>query len=104
MTIQSELMRISSLLKGENIPHDLIGGLAVGFLGVARFTNDIDLLIDESDRKRAVDLLLENGYFINGRRDMTPIEYLNWLEENWDLFQDNEPRPDISEYEGEFRL
>jgi hypothetical protein len=64
MTIKSELMRISNLLKTAKIPHGLIGGLAVGFSGVARFTNDIDLLIDETDRAHALDLLTHNGYKI----------------------------------------
>jgi Nucleotidyl transferase AbiEii toxin, Type IV TA system len=62
MAIKSQLMRISNLLKSEKIPHGLIGGLAVGFSGVARFTNDIDLLIDESDRAHALDVLTRIGY------------------------------------------
>jgi hypothetical protein len=35
---------------------------------------------------------------------MTPLEYLTWLEENWDLVPDSQPRPDIDEYQGDFRL
>ena len=30
---------------------------------------------------------------------MTPLEYLDWLVENWDLVEDNQLRPDIEEYE-----
>jgi hypothetical protein len=35
---------------------------------------------------------------------MTPLEYLDWLEENWDLVQDKQPRPNIDDYQGDFCL
>ena len=62
MAIKDELIRLTAALRNANIPHALIGGLAVGFSGVARFTNDIDLLIDDADRERAVRELGTLGY------------------------------------------
>ncbi len=46
MNIIKNLITLGDLLRGEKIDFALIGGLALGFYGVQRFTNDIDLLID----------------------------------------------------------
>lgn len=64
MTIKSELIRLTAALHGAQVRHALIGGLAVGFAGVARFTNDIDFLVDADDRDRATAALAPLGYAV----------------------------------------
>lgn len=64
MSIKFELERITAALQSAKVSHALIGGLALGFAGVTRFTNDIDLLVDEKDCERAVSELRTLGYTI----------------------------------------
>jgi hypothetical protein len=48
--------------KKEDVRYALIGGFALGALGVARSTVDIDFLIDRNDLPKAEKIMTENGY------------------------------------------
>lgn len=48
--------------KKAKIPFVLIGGFAVNYYKVSRFTGDVDILIDERDFQRVLPLLEQVGY------------------------------------------
>lgn len=48
--------------KKANIPFVLIGGFAVNYYKVSRFTGDVDILIDERNFKKVLPLLEQAGY------------------------------------------
>lgn len=50
MSLKDTLSTATDLLSKESIPHALIGGFALAAYGVARATQDIDLLVDGSDK------------------------------------------------------
>ena len=64
MNIFEYLKKIHHLLSQEGIDFAIIGGLALGAHGVQRFTNDIDILIDGTDRLRLKQLMLKSGFHI----------------------------------------
>lgn len=64
MNLNILLTDLKKDLDSEQIECALIGGLAVGYLGYQRFTNDIDLLVHEDDKEKLKTLLLKKGYSI----------------------------------------
>lgn len=58
------LNEIHKLLSDSKIDHALIGGLALGAHGVQRFTNDIDLLIEESNIDHTLEILESEGHTV----------------------------------------
>ena len=55
------LREVSALLRGADVAHALIGGVAVGLHGYARATADIDLLVDGARRDRVIELMRSAG-------------------------------------------
>ncbi len=60
--IFDHLQKIHKLLANAGIDSAIIGGLALGAHGVQRYTNDIDLLVDGTERLRLKHLMLANGF------------------------------------------
>ncbi len=56
------LQNVHRALAHANVPHAIIGGLALGALGAPRMTKDVDLLIAEEDRERAATALTSLGF------------------------------------------
>ena len=84
MNIKNQLETIALLLNRGQIPFALIGGLAVGALGIQRFTNDIDLLVDGSLRSDIKRIFLANGYSVHSENneflqlhgEMSPVDIM----------------------------
>ena len=64
MNISKELRKIAQILNSNNIEYALCGGLAVALHGYPRATQDIDLLVQESDLKVILSLLNSLDYNI----------------------------------------
>lgn len=62
MQLRKTIELAHKCLSQAGIEHALIGGIALGSLGVNRATADLDLLIDENDYVSAKSLLLQNGF------------------------------------------
>lgn len=62
MNIFEHLQHIARIVNEGQLDFALIGGLALGAYGVQRFTNDIDFLIDGTERLRLKQLLLKNSF------------------------------------------
>jgi len=60
--IHQTLKEVHDILVNADIEHALIGGLALGNLGVHRATMDVDLLVDGDARERALQALESYGY------------------------------------------
>lgn len=65
------LRAVARVLTGANVPHALIGGLAVGIRsGVPRATLDIDIAISTAaDKSFVTELLVSTGFHLVGRFD-----------------------------------
>lgn len=50
-------------LQREGVEYSLIGGVAIAFHAVPRFTKDIDLLLRKSDLPKMTAILNKEGYF-----------------------------------------
>ncbi len=64
-TPELALRDIALRLRALDVPFALVGGLAVGIHGEARFTRDVDLALvveDDAEAERIVFLLRESGY------------------------------------------
>lgn len=68
---------ITTKLKELKIPYALIGGLALGFYKYKRFTNDIDILIDENGYNKLTEKVIGLGYKynFNGARGIQHTEH-----------------------------
>lgn len=64
MDLRKTLKHVHGLLNSHKIDHALIGGLALACYGSTRATVDLDLLIHESAKEKAKELLLENGFHL----------------------------------------
>jgi predicted nucleotidyltransferase len=64
MGIRETLKQASTALTEAGIDHALIGGMALGCLGMHRATADVDLLIDGSKKELAKEALIDNGFRI----------------------------------------
>lgn len=62
MNLRSTLKLAHYLFEQNNIPHALIGGLALACYGSTRATIDLDLLIPEEHKQKSRELLLANGF------------------------------------------
>jgi hypothetical protein len=60
--IHQTLKEVHDILVDADIEHALIGGLALGNLGIHRATMDVDLLVDGDARERALQALESHGY------------------------------------------
>ena len=65
MSLYVEFDRIVRALTAADIKFAVVGGLAVGLHGFIRATEDIDLLVAESDLSKAAQFLLSTGYIQN---------------------------------------
>ena len=61
-SIKSTLIEAHNILKDLNIDHALIGGLALGNLGVHRATVDVDLLVDGDEKNKIPSAFESKGY------------------------------------------
>lgn len=64
MNVVESLRYSHELLKKENIPHALIGGMALSEYGYGRGTQDVDWLIPEESAERVKTLLLGDGFTV----------------------------------------
>ncbi len=64
MELQKTLIFLHDIFSTNDIEHALIGGLALACYGSTRATVDLDLIIDESDKNNACELMLNNGFSI----------------------------------------
>ena len=62
MDLLEELIGVLGALDAAQVPYALCGGMAVAFYGYARFTKDIDLLIQAGDIERAKAVLGKIGF------------------------------------------
>ena len=60
--ILQTLREVHNILTDANIDHALIGGLALGNLGIHRATMDVDLLVDGEAREQIIQVLELHGY------------------------------------------
>ena len=64
MFLEDTLTTTQKSLETEGISYAIIGGFALAAYGVARATQDIDILIDENDADRAKEQLTQAGFKI----------------------------------------
>ncbi|MEK7790646.1 MAG: hypothetical protein AAB309_03365, partial [Deltaproteobacteria bacterium] len=64
MNLKELLISVRNALQTAQIEHALIGAFAMAHYGVQRATGDIDFLIDETDRKKALTALEKLGFRI----------------------------------------
>ncbi len=69
--IRDTLIQAHRALTDAGIDHALIGGLALGALGVHRATLDADLLVPGSERAAAVESLAAAGFVLRGETPET---------------------------------
>ncbi|MFT4554834.1 MAG: hypothetical protein ACI93T_000976 [Porticoccaceae bacterium] len=62
MDLREELNQLIESLNREQIPYALCGGMALAVHGHPRFTQDLDLLIQESDLQRLIEVAERLGY------------------------------------------
>jgi len=67
--IKDTLIEAHTILKDLNIDHALIGGLALGNLGVHRATVDVDLLVDGSAKSKIQQAFEAKGYKLQVETD-----------------------------------
>ncbi len=64
MNLRATLKLAHSLLQQQQIPHAMIGGLAMACYGSGRATVDLDLLIHEENKDQVKKLFLTNGFTV----------------------------------------
>ncbi|MFM8268568.1 MAG: nucleotidyltransferase [Pseudomonadota bacterium] len=69
MTLKELLLKSHEALSGSAVDHALIGGFALAALGVARATNDVDFLINETQKELAKKALTRAGWSIELETD-----------------------------------
>jgi hypothetical protein len=62
MDLRKTLKLVHSLFVANNIEHALIGGLGLACYGSTRATIDLDLIIFETDKNLAFEILTKNGF------------------------------------------
>ena len=63
MNVFYEFWKIAKVFETERIPYALVGGVAIAFHSVPRFTKDIDILINPQARDQVSKALKSEGYF-----------------------------------------
>ena len=66
MNVFEEFKRLVMELEKQEVRYALVGGVAVAFYTEPRFTQDIDLLVESEDFKKAESILEKAGYFESG--------------------------------------
>ncbi len=83
MNLRATLKLAHDLLEMNNIPHALIGGLALACYGSTRATIDLDLLVREEHKQKVKELFLANGFNITNESpevlQFTGIGYVDIL-------------------------
>ncbi len=64
MNLKELLISVHQMLQDAQIEHALIGAFAMAHYGIQRATGDIDFLIDENDKKKALSAFKEKGFNI----------------------------------------
>ena len=64
MNLKDLLINVHTSLEAANIHHALIGAFAMAHYGVQRATGDIDFLIDETDKQKALQALKKLNFKI----------------------------------------
>lgn len=62
MDLRTTLKYVHNLFNNSSIAHALIGGLGLACYGSTRATIDLDLIIYESDKDKAREILIQNGF------------------------------------------
>jgi hypothetical protein len=65
--IFEEFKKLLEMLRRENLPYALCGGLALAVYGITRATEDIDLIIEESSLPRIRELAASLGFRFDPR-------------------------------------
>lgn len=77
------LKHAHSLLEQNNIPHALIGGLALACYGSTRATVDLEFLVREEHKQKVEDLFLLNGFSLGNESievlQFAGIGYIDFL-------------------------
>ena len=63
MNVFYEFWKIAKVLETEKIPYALVGGVAIAFHSVPRFTKDIDILVNPESYGQVKRVLQNEGYF-----------------------------------------
>jgi hypothetical protein len=66
MNVFEEFKRLVMELERQEVRYALVGGVAGAFYTEPRFTQDIDLLVESDDFKKAESILEKAGYFESG--------------------------------------
>ncbi|OGQ36676.1 MAG: hypothetical protein A3F16_03535 [Deltaproteobacteria bacterium RIFCSPHIGHO2_12_FULL_43_9] len=64
MNLKELLVTVHEALQSANIEHALIGAFAMACYGIQRATGDIDFLIDEEDKNKAIEVLGKIGFTV----------------------------------------
>lgn len=65
MDLREELSGLVELFEREGVDYALCGGLAVAFHGYARFTKDIDLLVQRGDVERITEIVRQLDFTVS---------------------------------------
>ena len=63
MNVFEEFKRLATELGRQEVRYALVGAVAMAFYAEARFTRDVDLLVDSSDFEKTKSILGKEGYF-----------------------------------------
>lgn len=76
-SFQNALVKIVTFFETENVPYFVLGGLAVGVMGDARFTYDIDMtvLLKEDDAAILLKRLKKASFQFDPKEAMLSIEH-----------------------------
>jgi hypothetical protein len=81
MNLRATLKLAHSLLEENNIPHALIGGLALACYGSTRATVDLDLLVREENKQKVIALLVKNGFsLVNESQEVLQFSGLGYVD------------------------
>ena len=61
-SVRSTLIILVNLLNNHNIDYTVIGGVAVTSAGYSKYTDDVDVMINQDDRVKVIKLLIDNGF------------------------------------------
>lgn len=73
MNLYDEFFSIINVFEKNDVKYAVIGGIALAFHDIPRFTKDIDILIKPSDLEKVADILEELNFF----KSTDPHKFLN---------------------------
>jgi len=83
MDLRKTLKFVHELFVNSNIEHSLIGGLCLACYGSTRATVDLDLIIYDFDKEKAMEILIKNGFTLTNHTievlQFTGIGYVDLL-------------------------